>query len=215
MEPDAIVNALVNGDNHVAIYECGAKCPALGIINTTCTSLTRLETTVDGIAGKASTAITEAIQNLASGDYLTLSQLEYLNVPVMPGFSELIMYLASQAKAGISVDNEIAMVSTYYGYWFVEALLNYLNRAIHDNKASLMDAKDVPSETAIQIDYFFDNFYQASGGISKILAEKRKEFAELMQYQGNIMAFINTYSGKRANFRSSSIINALGSVSNK
>jgi len=208
---DAAINSLVNG-GELLIRECGSTCSS-GLF-TTCTAPKDppSKITVTGLAEHAKTVITDAIMNLSMGEELTAEQENYLNTPVMPGYNEMIMYYAALKRQGVSVENELALISTFYGYWYLEQLMTFLNELIHTNKSTIINMLEVPADAEERIENFFTNYRTSSSKISYYLAEKRKDFVELISKQGNIMAFINQYSTSDATQPISSFTESLGSA---
>jgi len=170
-----IIEAFVNG-GEIDTYSCSAHCAALGILSTSCTALAPTTVHIDGFREKIYDTLYSAIKHLADGEGLTTMEQQYINAPVMPNFTDMILYLTTQYRQNKPILADLQAISEYYSYWMLEYMLSYVNNAIHKSKPILLSSKEVPSKLTDEIENFYATYRKASVDINKVFREAREKF---------------------------------------
>jgi len=178
-----IIEAFVNG-GEIDSYNCSAHCAALGVLSTSCTGLKPTSVHLNGFREKIYDTLYSAIEHLADGEGLTTKEEQYINAPVMPNFTDMILYLTTQYRQNKPILADLQAISEFYSYWMLEYALSYINDAIHKSKPILLSSKEVPSKLTNEIENFFATYRKASVDINKVFREARKVFImEIAQSQ--------------------------------
>jgi hypothetical protein len=175
IKSESIINAFVNGGK-IDTYNCSVKCGTLGIMNTTCTGLKPTTVTLSGTKQKIYDTLYSAIQHLANGQMLTPDELAYLNMPVIPNFSDLILFLTTNYRRNIDIRNDVNIIATFYSYWMVNYFLSYINDAIHKSKPILLSSKKVPANITSEIEKFYATYRKASTELNDVFRKQTEIF---------------------------------------
>jgi conjugative transfer pilus assembly protein TraH len=184
-----VINKLVNG-GAVDIYECGATCAAAGIVGTTCTALNPGTATINGLKEEVYNALISAVNKLATGDYLDTEESSYLTVPILPNFTDIIMYLATMQRQGYSVSNDIDNLATYYSYWLIEYVLSYISDTVYKSIPIMLQNKKVIADVGKQITEFSQNFKRTNSEIHDVFRQQRESFVEAMSQSQLLEQFV-------------------------
>lgn len=178
-----VINAFING-GEIDTYNCSVECATLGIVNTTCTGLTPATVILPGIKEEIYNTLYSAIQKLADGEALNPDERAYLRMPVMPNFSDMILFLTTNYRRNIPIQSDLEVISTFYSYWMVDYFLSHINDAIHKSKPILLSSKRVPASITKEIENFFATYREASVELNKVFREQREKFIrEISQSQ--------------------------------
>ena len=189
-----IIEAFVNG-GEIDSYDCSANCATLGVMNTTCTGLEPTTVQLDSFREKIYDTLYSAITHLADGEELTTKEQQYINAPVMPNFTDMILYLTTQYRQNRSILADLQAISEYYSYWMLEYILSYINEAVHKSKPILLSSKEVPSRLTDEIENFYSTYRKASIDINKVFRVARETFIKEIS-QSQQLANMSILKGK-------------------